>query len=193
MSMQKPDSSEKTVSARRRLLQAFAVGGTAAVVLPEKWVKPVIDAVIVPAHASGSVVPIVGTYGNSGNPVMGNNGSGNFLDRFAGMLIGSAYATGSLPACGLVATSNACISFAITAGSANNVSVLVNCPPNAWDFMTVSRYPNNSIDDVTLPNSGYSFTNLVVNSIYLNGMVSKPNCASEAFSFPRASACTNPA
>jgi hypothetical protein len=48
------EKSEKTVSARRRLFQIMVVGGTAAIVLPEKWVKPVVDAVIVPAHADGS-------------------------------------------------------------------------------------------------------------------------------------------
>lgn len=46
--------------ARRRLIKSLAAGGAigAAVTLPEKWAKPVIDAVIVPLHAQTSPVPI---------------------------------------------------------------------------------------------------------------------------------------
>lgn len=45
---------EEIKPGRRRLLKALVIGGTAAAVLPEKWVKPVVDTVIVPAHAQGS-------------------------------------------------------------------------------------------------------------------------------------------
>ncbi|MFN0263221.1 hypothetical protein ACKTEK_05005 [Tepidamorphus sp. 3E244] len=48
--MTKIDKSEIT---RRKLLQRVAVGGAFAFipVLPEKWVKPAIDMIVVPAHA----------------------------------------------------------------------------------------------------------------------------------------------
>ena len=48
-------------SSRRRILTALAAGTGAAVLLPEKWVKPIVDKVMVPAHAQATVVeePVV--------------------------------------------------------------------------------------------------------------------------------------
>ena len=48
---------EKTSPARRRLLKSLAAGGgvwTGSKVLPENWTRPVVDSVILPAHAGGS-------------------------------------------------------------------------------------------------------------------------------------------
>ena len=42
-------------SSRRRLLTALAAGTGAAVLLPEKWVKPVVDKVLTPVHAQATV------------------------------------------------------------------------------------------------------------------------------------------
>lgn len=42
---------------RRRLIKALAGGGAAtlaAAALPEKWVLPAVDAVVLPAHAQAS-------------------------------------------------------------------------------------------------------------------------------------------
>jgi hypothetical protein len=183
MSMDKPEESQKTVSARRRLFQIFAVGGVASVVLPEKWVKPVIDAVIVPAHAAGSVGRQSGIFGNAPVPIA-DSGHGNFLERLAGVLIGSAYAGPVLPSCGLTASNNACISFNIAPYPSSSVDVtIVDYRSPAQGSVTTTIYPNNSINNVTL--LGYSFTNLVVDSVNLNGRVGTPNCAIEAFTFPR--------
>ncbi|MGA8259857.1 MAG: hypothetical protein WB783_06545 [Arenicellales bacterium] len=44
---------------RRRVLTAIAVGGNAALAakaLPDKWMKPVVDSVLLPAHAQTSAV-----------------------------------------------------------------------------------------------------------------------------------------
>lgn len=43
--------------ARRQLLKSLTAGGlvAGAHVVPDRWVKPVVDAVVVPAHAQGSV------------------------------------------------------------------------------------------------------------------------------------------
>lgn len=44
-------------SARRRLLKSLAAGGSAVAatqVLPERWIKPVVDAIVVPAYAQVS-------------------------------------------------------------------------------------------------------------------------------------------
>ncbi len=49
------NNNEKLASeGRRRLLKSLAAGGAAAAFLPEKWTKPVIDRILVPAHAQGS-------------------------------------------------------------------------------------------------------------------------------------------
>lgn len=40
---------------RRKLLMVIGGGGMAAAVLPGKWSKPIIDAVVLPAHAQTSM------------------------------------------------------------------------------------------------------------------------------------------
>jgi len=53
---QKSESSDNCPSpSRRRILTALAAGTGAAVLLPEKWVKPVVDKVMTPAHAQATV------------------------------------------------------------------------------------------------------------------------------------------
>jgi hypothetical protein len=48
---------------RRRVLEILTVGGlTVTILLPSRWIKPVVESVIVPAHAAASpVTPIRGT------------------------------------------------------------------------------------------------------------------------------------
>jgi hypothetical protein len=167
------------VSARRRLFQVLAAGTAASVVLPEKWVKPVVDAVIVPAHAAGSINGIQGTFGNLGLTVTENR-KGNVLERLTGLLIGSAYAAPA-PLCGLASPNNGCISFTIPPLPSTTVSVF------AWgNSNTATIYPNNSISSVMV--GALSFANLVATSVAVSGIVGQPNCASESFSFPRVSA-----
>lgn len=54
------DSPEARNESRRRVLKSLALGGGAAigsaVLLPEKWTKPIVDAVVVPLHAQTSPV-----------------------------------------------------------------------------------------------------------------------------------------
>jgi hypothetical protein len=40
---------------RRRVLRALVAGAGATVLLPEKWGKPIVDRIIVPAHAQATV------------------------------------------------------------------------------------------------------------------------------------------
>ncbi len=170
-------SSEKTVSARRRLFQIMAVGGTAAIVLPEKWVKPVIDAVIVPAHAAGSVVRTAGIYGNSGVGVGSNSAS--VLDRFAGMFMSSAHAATSTCA------NTPCISFDIPAASQTPVRVSI------WALDTPGSTfinPNNTLDPVTVGQLKFSNLSLSVVDQVLTGRIDANTvCVSGTFSFPRVS------
>lgn len=47
-------SNGKTASARRKLIMSLAAGGgvlTTGKMLPNTWVKPVVDSVVMPAHA----------------------------------------------------------------------------------------------------------------------------------------------
>jgi len=60
---------------RRELLKALAATGgavTAASILPGKWIKPVIEAGVLPAHAQTSELPTVLTISNlRGEPAVG--------------------------------------------------------------------------------------------------------------------------
>ncbi|MEM7358798.1 MAG: hypothetical protein AAF431_06865 [Pseudomonadota bacterium] len=53
---------------RRKLIGLLGIGGAAAVAAPAKWSKPVIDAVLLPAHAQTSCV----TDTTVGGPLIGN-------------------------------------------------------------------------------------------------------------------------
>ncbi|MGB5706480.1 MAG: hypothetical protein WBM41_06580 [Arenicellales bacterium] len=61
--------------ARRKILRTLVVGGgalTAAKVTPEQWTKPVVEAVVLPSHATTSVIGrTLNPFGNfSSGPVM---------------------------------------------------------------------------------------------------------------------------
>lgn len=55
-------------SERRRLLSIIGLTGAAVAAAPSKWSKPVIDAVILPAHAQTSCI----TDTTAGGPLIGN-------------------------------------------------------------------------------------------------------------------------
>ena len=167
MSTENSEKPQTTVSARRRLLQIMAVGGTAAIVLPEKWVKPLVDAVIVPAHAAGSVVPVFGTFGNHGTlaVAVADSGQGNFLERVAGMVVGSAHAMQTVPLCGLeIGNSVVDIQFIITANSSNGLAnVIVDCYTTSTPIISVV----NTISNVICNN--LTFSNITWNRSTLTG------------------------
>lgn len=50
---------------RRRILHSALAGSTLGALLPEKWVKPVVKSVIVPAHAAGSPSPSTSAAGTT--------------------------------------------------------------------------------------------------------------------------------
>lgn len=54
MTRDRSTATEEIKPGRRRLLKTLILGGAVTAVLPEKWIKPVVDTVIVPAHAQGS-------------------------------------------------------------------------------------------------------------------------------------------
>ncbi len=48
----------KVAADRRTFLRVIAIGGVAtAVMLPSRWMKPIVNSVIVPAHAASSAPP----------------------------------------------------------------------------------------------------------------------------------------
>lgn len=85
------EDNEKPISAgRRRLLGTLAAGGAAAVLLPEKWTRPVIDRILVPAHAQ-QVSRVTVLYFTN-REQLGQSQSGNLFERIADVLIPPAHA-----------------------------------------------------------------------------------------------------
>lgn len=80
-------NSDKRQAARRRLLGTLVAGGAAGAALPSQWKKPVIDAVMLPAHAqtTGVLVAAGGGTGTAspGPAPQGTPGEG-LLDFFVG-------------------------------------------------------------------------------------------------------------
>jgi len=58
---------------RRRVLQILTVGGlTATILIPSRWIKPVVEAIVVPAHAQASPrAPLRGTTRTTGTGTTG--------------------------------------------------------------------------------------------------------------------------
>tara|TARA_R110002049_G_scaffold104749_2_gene251324 strand:- start:1322 stop:1894 length:573 start_codon:yes stop_codon:yes gene_type:complete len=162
------DSSRPT--GRRRLLQALALGGVSAAVLPEKWVKPIIDTVIVPAHAQATITTINGIYSNQTNVV--TSVPGNYLERFAGLFISSAHAQSS----GFANTE--CVSFDCSGNP--NVQVVYSSI-NTLPVSTFTEiFPNNVVRDFSLGKT-LSFRQMTATPGSLNGQVT--NVVSNAMSF----------
>lgn len=78
---------------RRRLLKALAAGGVGAALLPKEWTRPIVDSMLLPAHAQGSVGSLTGTYTNiiNGNGV-GAAQSPSVFERLANAFIPAAHA-----------------------------------------------------------------------------------------------------
>jgi len=70
---------------RRKLIKSLAAGGAMAVAIPNKWTSPIVDSVVVPAHAVTSVV----TVNSCGAPGSGSsNTSGLTANVTAATLLG---------------------------------------------------------------------------------------------------------
>ncbi len=67
---------------RRRMLRIMAAGGVGAltIALPSKWTRPIVESIIVPAHAAASPTGTTGTgtsgTGTSGTGTLGTGTSG---------------------------------------------------------------------------------------------------------------------
>ena len=60
----------QTHTSRRKLLATLGVGTVAAVTLPSKWKKPMVDAIVLPAHAQTSATCMTDV--TVGGPLLGN-------------------------------------------------------------------------------------------------------------------------
>ncbi len=55
MSEEKPDAGDAAPNRRRALkIMALGAAGALAIVLPSKWTRPVVESIVVPAHAAAS-------------------------------------------------------------------------------------------------------------------------------------------
>jgi hypothetical protein len=61
----------KQNSDRRRILKFATVGGIATILLPSKWVAPIVKSVVVPAHAAASAVATTTGTGTTGTGTTG--------------------------------------------------------------------------------------------------------------------------
>lgn len=117
-----------TAEGRRRLLKTLAVSGATAALLPEKWVKPLIDKILVPAHAQTSVVSFDGIYVNIDKNLATTYVPNSLFERLANTLVPAAHAASqSILAQPLLSCSNVCIEFTV---SGNSVNVRARYLPN---------------------------------------------------------------
>lgn len=64
--MDDPDPTKPARRARRRLVAALTSGAVAGHALPRRWTRPVVERVVLPAHAQAS--PAAGEQCGSGSP-----------------------------------------------------------------------------------------------------------------------------
>ena len=171
---------EKVRVSRRRLLSAIALGGGAAAVLPERWVKPVVDAVLLPAHAQATMVQNFGLYSNqNGNNVQGRLSTG-LLDRVAGFLVGTAAAAVPPGDCSNPNTlpNLFCVSFDVPEVGTNVAIAFYDGDQNQFLTGTGTLADVNEIGDVIIgglfPNAQASFSNLSVQADELTGFMVYP-------------------
>jgi hypothetical protein len=120
-----------------------ATGGAyaTATLLPRRWTQPVIDSIIVPAHAQGSIEMIVGLFTTSPGPSLAR---GSIFDLLVpplhaisaySVVVGNAsfdatwdVGSGGYDICGegLVLTSNGVVSFQINGGGGRTGNALEN-------------------------------------------------------------------
>lgn len=77
---------------RRRLLVALTVGGATGAALPASWSKPVVESILLPAHAEMTTVVVNGAGGGPVETTSAPSGQSDMLDFF----IDSAHAAGAV-------------------------------------------------------------------------------------------------
>ncbi|KAA3631455.1 MAG: hypothetical protein DWQ08_04830 [Proteobacteria bacterium] len=131
-------ATKKAKEGRRRLLGTLAAGGVAGATLPGQWKKPVIDAVVLPAHAQ-TTGTIIQAGGGSTGAIAEAAPGGSFGGELADFFAGPAHAGG--------AKKEDSICLEVEFGYVNGVAMsayLVKlcdfCPkPNKFDLVTSTR------------------------------------------------------
>lgn len=174
---------EKVQVSRRRLLSAIALGGGAAAVLPERWIKPVVDAIVLPAHAQATVGQNFGMYSSqNGGNIQGQRSmpSGSFLDRMAGFLVGTAAASGLAGGCSHANTlpNTFCVSFDVPQAGANVEIAVYDSELDQFLTGWGNLVEINEIGDVLIggdtPKDQAFFSNLAVHPDELTGFMVYP-------------------
>lgn len=148
------DNEKLASEGRRLLLKSLAAGGAAAAFLPDKWTKPVIDRILVPAHAQGSF-SLYGIYTNDGSG-FGSNYQPGMFERLANMIIPLANAGDP----GLSPCSDLCI--ALNVMTNNSVIGYVAGAQGVSNFDPFTRVVNNFT--INGCSSSYLLSNCVINS-----------------------------
>jgi hypothetical protein len=93
---QLPKSPERE-DARRRLLKTLAAGGVAGAALPAQWTRPVIEAVVLPAHAQATGGAVTGG-GGGGGQTGGPGPAGSVGESILNFFVSPAQAQNGLSA-----------------------------------------------------------------------------------------------
>ena len=172
---------------RRLLLKSLAAGGAAAAFLPDKWTKPVIDRILVPAHAQGSP-GLYGIYTNNGSGrLFTSNFQPGMFERLANMIIPVANAGEN----GLMSCNSLCIAMDVKTN--NSVIGYVAGSQGISSFDPDTR----SIANIFVNTCGsYSLSNCMINvdGSELTGYIaaSKNNdCYAGYFSLERSAVIPN--
>jgi hypothetical protein len=111
------DTRGASSTSRRRLLKALGLGGASAAaaagLLPARWTRPVIDSVLLPAHAQATGFGGSGSFATSGVPLTVSDAGGSLLD----LLVPRAQALIIVPA--------------------NSVDICVNVSGNVADILVL--------------------------------------------------------
>jgi hypothetical protein len=164
------NNNEKLASEGRRLLiKSLAAGGATVAFLPEKWTKPVIDRILVPAHAQGSLGSLYGIYTNEGNRFGSNDQPHGLFERLANMLIPAAHAAPLNVSC-----NSLCIAFDVRANNSVIGYVVGSTGTGGIDPKTGMISPN---PFVVAPSS-FRLLNCIANGNILTGYIAPPLNAS---------------
>ena len=172
-SSNQPARAESQIQARRKLLKTLLAGGgvvSTAQVLPENWVRPVINTVALPAHAQTSFFQVRGLILDSGASIQ--SGTRSFAQSISDFLIQPAQAGIPFFLC--------CITITFKGDPSDNdteVEIEIDCDaqPGADGSGTVKKLKNDgiSVNGSTVTASTVS-TNLVIGEIDGEGFTAKP-------------------
>ena len=169
--------------ARRSILRTLVLGGSATAasqLLPDSWIKPVVNQVLTPAHAQTSISPPapIGFFQTNAVLVTYNNGP-SYIDSIASntpqsrsvldFFISPAEAGMAVDACDNASPS---VSFDLSFGIPVNpgtATVCVTGLPSGGDFSQPVAVSGNSISDISV--GDVSMTNIMISDSAVSGNI----------------------